>query len=234
MKRLQVLLQGTLVLALCLALPTGSFANISNVASVTYQDAASNNYSGTSNGGVPVVIVTPPVVTAPASLTLDVGVAMTAVQVSATNALAEFVALLYALPSGITISNSGLISGTPAAGSSGSYSVTLTAANSAGPGTAAFSITVRGSASIALTKTADVSHAVSGNTVTFTISYSNSGAGPASNVVITDVIPAGSTLVTGSITGAGSYASGTQTITWTIPSVNAGANGSVTFKVTVN
>jgi len=232
MKRLQVLLQGTLVLALCLALPTGSFANISNVASVTYQDAASNNYSGTSNGGVPVVIVTPPVVTAPASLTLDVGVAMTAVQVSATNAPTSFTASN--LPSGITISNSGLISGTPAAGSSGSYSVTLTAANSAGPGTAAFSITVRGSASIALTKTADVSHAVSGNTVTFTISYSNSGAGPASNVVITDVIPAGSTLVTGSITGAGSYASGTQTITWTIPSVNAGANGSVTFKVTVN
>ena len=51
-----------------------------------------------------------------------------------------------------------------------------------------------------------------GDTVTFSIQYQNTGS-DATNVVITDVVPTGSTLVAGS-TGTGTV-SGT-TITWTL------------------
>ena len=84
---------------------------------------------------------------------------------------------------------------------------------------------------IALTKSANPLNAKTGDTVTFTVAYVNNG-GNANNVAITDAIPAGSTLVPGSISTGGSFASGT--ITWTIGTVAAGASGSVSFQVTVN
>lgn len=47
------------------------------------------------------------------------------------------------LPSGVTLSSSGLLSGTPAIGSSGSYPITITASNGGTPnGTQAFTLTV--------------------------------------------------------------------------------------------
>jgi len=230
MKRLQALLQGMLVLALSLALPAASFANFTNTASVTFADAANTNYGPIASNTV--TITTPPVVTAPANLTLDVGVTMTSVQVSATNSPTGYA--LSGQPTGITISNTGLISGTPGTGSAGPYTVTITATNAAGNGTATFSITVRGPATIALTKTSDVAHVLSGGTVTFTIAYTNSGSGTASNVVITDVIPTGSTYVASSASTGGTFNSVTNTITWTIPTLIAGGSGTVTFKVTAN
>lgn len=84
---------------------------------------------------------------------------------------------------------------------------------------------------IALVKTASPLTAKAGDTVTFTIQYSNTG-GDATNVVITDAIPTGSTFKTGSIVGPGTLSAGT--ITWTLPSVTAGTSGTVSFQVTVN
>src|SRR5260221_508921 len=49
--------------------------------------------------------------------------------------------------------------------------------------------TVTPAAVITLTKTANPTSATSGTNVTFTIQYQNTTAGPASNVVITDVVP---------------------------------------------
>jgi len=95
-------------------------------------------------------------------------------------------------------------------------------------------VTVTTPPSITLTKTASPMSATSGATVTFTIAYSNTGASAASNVTITDVVPAGSTFVSGSITGGGSFSSGTNTVTWNIASVAASGTGSVSFQVKVN
>ena len=96
-------------------------------------------------------------------------------------------------------------------------------------------VTVASVPSITLTKSASSTNVVQGDTVTFTIRYTNNG-GAATNVVITDTIPVGSTLVAGSITqpaGVTSSVSG-GTITWTVGNVAAGATNTVTFQVTAN
>ena len=65
-----------------------------------------------------------------------------------------------------------------------------------------------------------------------TITYANSSQAEAKNVVITDTIPAGATYVAGSADASGGVLSG-NTLTWTIPSVAAGAQGAVSFKVKI-
>lgn len=76
---------------------------------------------------------------------------------------------------------------------------------------------------------ADRTTAKPGDTVTYTVTYNNTGAGAASNLVITAPVPTNTTYVSGS---GGTLSSGS--VQWTIPSVAAGATGTVTFKVTVN
>lgn len=89
-----------------------------------------------------------------------------------------------------------------------------------------------------LSKSATVATARSGDEFTFTINYENRGGSTATDFVITDVIPAGTTYVNGSIAippgATGGYDIPTRTLTWTIPSVAAGGTGSVNFKVRVN
>jgi len=85
---------------------------------------------------------------------------------------------------------------------------------------------------LSLTKSASPTSAASGSTVTFTIQYQNTSSVAASNAVITDVIPTGSTLVGGSISNGGTLSG--NTITWNLGNVAANASGSVNFKVTVN
>jgi uncharacterized repeat protein (TIGR01451 family) len=70
--------------------------------------------------------------------------------------------------------------------------------------------------------------AVVGETITYTITYGNSGGTAATNVVINDPVPAGTTFV--SATGAGTLADGT--VTWEIGNLAAGiTNQTVEFTV---
>jgi uncharacterized repeat protein (TIGR01451 family) len=164
-----------------------------------------------------------------------VGVAFS-YQITATNSPNGY-AIRGTLPAGLSINDTtGLISGTPTA--SGSTAVSVSATNAAGTSsTINLTITI-GVPNVVLTKTSSVATAQSGNTVTFTIQYQNTGTANASSVAITDVIPTGSTLVAGSITGGGVLSGSTSTgytITWTIGTIAAGAaSGSVSFQVTVN
>ncbi|MGE0085837.1 MAG: hypothetical protein AB7S75_15620, partial [Desulfococcaceae bacterium] len=73
-------------------------------------------------------------------------------------------------------------------------------------------------------KSAGSSAIVPGGSVTFTISYMNTGNVAATGVIITDDVPTGFTYV--SNTGGGSYAA--PTVTWNIGTVAAGGTGSVT------
>lgn len=84
---------------------------------------------------------------------------------------------------------------------------------------------------ITLTESVSPTTAKSGDTVTYTITYSNAG-GDALSANLTDTLPAGVTLVAGSITGGGT-ASG-SVITWALGSLAAGASASVSFQVKVN
>jgi uncharacterized repeat protein (TIGR01451 family)/fimbrial isopeptide formation D2 family protein len=75
-----------------------------------------------------------------------------------------------------------------------------------------------------------------GDTLTYTLTYAIDSP-PAHDGVITDVLPAGQTYVTGSATGNDeftfqSYDSATRTLTWTAPEVTTG--DSVTYQVTID
>ena len=214
-----------LAVALYVALPASARADVVNIASATFKDAASNSYSTNSNT---IDILTPPLITSVLTSTGNVGVAFSYQITTSSTAAQTYNAT--GLPTGLTVNASGLISGTPT--TPGSSNVILSATNAAGTGpTATLVLTILGPASITLTKSASVANAKSGDTVTFTIQYRNTGTGSASNVTITDVVPAGSTLVNGS-QGTGTVSG--STITWTIGSVTSGNSGSVSFQVTVN
>ena len=75
-----------------------------------------------------------------------------------------------------------------------------------------------------------------GDTVTYTLAYTVTD-GPVTNGVLTDVLPAGVTYVSGSATDSTefefvSYDSGTRTLTWTADSANT--SGSVTYQAKVD
>ena len=92
---------------------------------------------------------------------------------------------------------------------------------------------VAGPPAITLSKSADVATAKPGDTITYSLTYGNTGPGDATNLVITDTIPANTTLVPGSISGGGTESGGV--ITWNLGPLLAGQiNRTVTFAVTVD
>jgi len=68
--------------------------------------------------------------------------------------------------------------------------------------------------------------------ITYSITYKNSGNRAASSVSIGDTIPAGTTYVNGSSTAGGTLTG--NLLSWTIGSVAAGAQGSVSFQLLVS
>ena len=85
-------------------------------------------------------------------------------------------------------------------------------------------------ADIAITKTVDNSTPNQNTNVTFTVTATNNGPSNATNVVVSDMLPAGLTLFSSSAT-VGSYSSGTGA--WTIPALANGANGTLSIVATV-
>ena len=75
-----------------------------------------------------------------------------------------------------------------------------------------------------------------GQTINYTLNYSNTGQGNATNVVVTDVLDSKITLVPSSCTAANacSYNAANRTLTWNIGTVTAGTSGTRTFQATVN
>ena len=86
------------------------------------------------------------------------------------------------------------------------------------------------SANVSISLTTSPSSAVSGQQVTVTISYTNTGGVAANNLVVQTVVPNELTYVAGSAeNGGGTYNSGTKTVSWTIASLAAHASGTRTF-----
>ncbi len=86
---------------------------------------------------------------------------------------------------------------------------------------------------LAVVKSVSASAVQASSTVTYTLTYSNYGFGAASNVVLTDPLPAQVSYLPGSVTGGGSYSSNTNTVSWALGTLAAGGSGQVAFKVTV-
>ena len=118
-------------------------------------------------------------------------------------------------------------------------SATLTYTDSANnarpPVTATDTTTVPAQPNIVLSKTDGVTTAAPGQTLTYTLTFTNTGVGPAHNITISDTLPSGVSYQScslGSLAGACSESGGTVTFTLTNP-LAAGANASVTVTVQV-
>lgn len=85
-------------------------------------------------------------------------------------------------------------------------------------------------ADLSLTNTINVATPNVGQNVVFTLTVTNGGPDAATNVAVTDAIPAGMSYV--SDNGGGSYNSGTGT--WTVGTVNNGANASIQITASVD
>lgn len=95
---------------------------------------------------------------------------------------------------------------------------------------------VIGSDEIEFTKTAkvngaDLTEAVAGDTITYTITFTNNSDATAKNVVIVDTLPAGLEPVDGTISDDGDYDKDAHTITWKIDEVAAKGTVTVSFDV---
>jgi hypothetical protein len=134
------------------------------------------------------------------------------------------------LPSGVTLSSSGLLSGTPAAGTGGTYPLTITAANGVSPNaTQSFTLTVNQAPAI-----------TSGTTATFTVgsagSFQATPSGfPAPTFTETGALPTGVTLTpSGLLAGTpGAGMGGTYLLT-IIATNGVGSNATQSFTLTVN
>jgi uncharacterized repeat protein (TIGR01451 family) len=92
-----------------------------------------------------------------------------------------------------------------------------------------------GSPRLTIAKAADATSYNQGDTVTYTITYSNDSPVDVTNVLITDILPTGVTYVSGSASNGGTYENPTRTLAWNVgrlPSVSG--SRIVTFQVTVD
>jgi uncharacterized repeat protein (TIGR01451 family) len=81
-----------------------------------------------------------------------------------------------------------------------------------------------------VSKTADVSEADPGDEITYTITYTNSGTGQATDVVVEDTIPSDTVFVSSTPTHDGQSG---NTYTWNVGDVSAGGSGTITVVVEV-
>jgi len=82
---------------------------------------------------------------------------------------------------------------------------------------------------LAVTKTADNDTPQEGNTVTYTITVTNNGPDTATNVVVTDTVPAGTTFVS-----ANPSEDSQNPLTWTFSSILSGDNEVILVQTTVD
>ena len=86
-------------------------------------------------------------------------------------------------------------------------------------------------ADVSLTKTVDNSTPLTGQNVTFTITASNAGPATATNVAVSDPLPAGLTFVSATPSGNTTFNNGTGV--WTIGTLNSGANATLQIVATM-
>ncbi|MBL0737573.1 DUF11 domain-containing protein [Flavobacterium sp. GN10] len=98
-------------------------------------------------------------------------------------------------------------------------------------------LTIRAVADLELTKTVTPTTGSAGDVVTFNINVFNNnalgGSSTATNVAIRDFIPLGFALVAGSVTSAGVYNVGDNTITWSGITIPSGSILNLSFKATI-
>jgi hypothetical protein len=191
---------------------------------------ASNGVAPNATQNFTLTVGQAPAISSPASATFTVGTAG-AFTVTATGFPAPTFSEAGALPPGLTLSSAGVLSGTPAAGSGGTYAITITAQNGVAPNaTQAFTLTVNQAP--AITSAASTTFSV-GAAGTFTVT----GTGfPTPTYSEAGSLPSGVTFNTATRVLSGTPApgtAGTYPISFTA-SNGAGTNATQNFTLTVN
>lgn len=123
------------------------------------------------------------------------------------------------------------IKSTQAAGQANIVNTVLIADDSGVTATATDTDTLVAAPDLAVTKTDNLTQVGAGQTITYTIGYSNVGTQGATGVVLTDTLPANLTFSSAANPG---WSQSGSTLTYTVPgTVAAGASSSVTLKLTV-
>src|SRR5438477_2437243 len=209
--------------------PATSVATAGSV-SVTVVNPSGSNV-GTSNVKTFTISNPPAPVVTGGTQTGTVGIAFT-YQIVASNCPTSYNAT--GLPSGLTVdTTTGLISGTPAAGTDAAspYSVTISATNAGGTGSATLTLTIKPAPPVIqppFTATGQVGVAFS-----YQITATNNPTSYNATVLPAGVLPAGLSVntSTGVISGTPTTA-GTYSVT--ISATNAGGTGSATLTLTIN
>jgi uncharacterized repeat protein (TIGR01451 family) len=127
-----------------------------------------------------------------------------------------------------------LVSGTAPLGPlSNTANVTTTSTDPTTPNTSTASTTITaGSTDLSITKTPSQAPPYgAGNGLTYTITVNNAGPSAASNVTVTDILPAGTTFVS-AIPSQGSC-SGTTTVTCNLGTLNAAGSATIALSLTL-
>jgi hypothetical protein len=138
----------SLAITTTLATPPGSYTF------TVFANGAACSQSGTATGGGVLVVTAPPAITSANNTTFTVNAPGT-FAVTATGVPAPtFSVTSGSLPSGVTLSSAGVLSGTPALGTVGSYLITINATNGIAPdATQIFTLTVQqATATVTLTQ----------------------------------------------------------------------------------
>ena len=223
------------------ALPSGVTLSASGVLSGTPAAGTAGNYPiviTAKNGVLPnatqnftLIVGQPPAITSANSTTFTAGTSGN-FPVTATGTPAPTFSETGALPSGVTLnSGTGVLSGTPAAGTGGTYKITITAQNGVAPNaTQAFTLTVDQAAAISSANTTTFSVGVAG---AFTVTATGV---PAPTISESGTLPSGVTFNPNTQVLSGTPAAGTAAnypITFTAHN-GVGADGVQNFTLTVN
>src|SRR6266550_691655 len=207
---------------------TGVISGTPTAAGTFTVTISATNAGGTGTATLTITISppAPPVITSAGTATGTVGVAFT-YQIIASTCPTSYNAT--GLPSGLSVNTStGLISGTPAAGTdAGSpYSVTISATNSGGTGAATLTLTILSGAPVITSPT------TASGTVCNAFSYQITATNNPTSYGATG-LPAGLTLntSTGVISGT---PTATGTFTVTISATNSRGTGSATLTITIS
>jgi uncharacterized repeat protein (TIGR01451 family) len=215
---------GSLLWSYPLGAPTGASAVVAN--GMVFQpvnNGALDAFALNSSGVPPALTADTPATALPAGAPYSYPFTATG------SPAATFAVASGSLPTGMTLSSAGVLSGTPSA--AGKFTFTVSASNGIGsPAVSpAITITVYGPAdsSVGITGPAK---AKAGATLVYTVTAANLGPDTAGQITATLALPPGASFV--SAQNGGTYANGV--VTWTVASIGPGSHANLKASITLS
>ena len=171
-----------------------TFKNLSDGSSITFASGIYTVHYDTTNNNVTLTFVQPPSITSPTLTTFTVGAPGTFSLMATGTMPISYSVTSGTLPNGVTLSPNGILSGTPAAGTIGTYPLVFTASNGASQDQA-FTLDVYDFSSASSTSIAV------GAPMTFTMTTADGSAPATISLAGTDTLPAGVTFANGVFSG---------------------------------